>query len=121
MLRELRQAEIQDFHLARLRDHDVARLQIAMNNPRRVRRRQGVRHLNPILEHVGRSQPFPCNELVERLPGHILHRNEIGRMRLGSIPDFVHRHDVRMIQRRSRLSLLHEAPLPVRIAHPSRR
>src|ERR1039457_4238491 len=48
----LRQAEIQDLHQPRIRHHHVAGLEIAMYNPRRVRRAQGVRHLRA---EIGRA------------------------------------------------------------------
>ena len=48
-----------------------------MHDPRRVRRRQRVGHLDGVLERLLQTQSFAMDQLVQSLAGHELHGNEI--------------------------------------------
>src|SRR5271167_1292219 len=53
---DLRQAKIEDFYLVPLRDEDVGRLDVAMNDALGVRRLQSRRNLKSKIEHLIRGQ-----------------------------------------------------------------
>ena len=50
------------------------------------------------------------DELIKGAPGDVLHRDVVDTVRFGNVKD---RDDVRMVQGRSKLRFLYEAPLPV--------
>ena len=85
--------------------HDVARLQVAMHEPPRVRVRQRVSQLRGVAEHVPNRQ-WPVEQtLGERLPLEILHHEKRGRVRAagvtnrGRFPNIVQIADMGVVQR----------------------
>ena len=77
-----------------------------MNDAGGVRPRKRIGNLDGILQSLVQPHPVPGNQLVERLAGDALHRNEVNALGLA---DVVYGDDVGMVQRRSRLRFLHEA------------
>ena len=116
LIGQLGQAEIEHFDGARTfrcaADHHVSRLEIAMDNSRRVGRRQSVRDLHRILQRLSERQPLARNHLVQRLARDVLHGDEVEAVIAG---DIVNGDDVGVIQRRGRFCLLHEAPLALSV------
>ena len=95
----LRQAEVEDLHVAVRAQHDVFRLDIAMRDPARVRRRQRSRDLDrdPDRFTVGtRRRSRGC---AERFILDELGDDEGARVELAEIVDH---QDMRMVQRRCR-------------------
>ena len=99
------QAEIQKFH-ARLREHDVAGLQIPMNDPSPVRLVQPVRDLNPILQGLLELQRSFLEPFGQRVALDVLHHDEVDTVLLTHI---VEGADVRVVQLRDRLGFAIEA------------
>ena len=79
-LGQLGQAEVQNLHLAMLVDDDVGGFQIAMHDARAVRGRQPVGDLDGITERLIQPDAFAADQPVQRLAGHVLHRDEIHRL-----------------------------------------
>ena len=67
-LRELGEPEVENLHAAISGDEDVLRLQIAMNDPLLVRRRQTTRDLHRILNRLAHRQRAGGEPLSECLP-----------------------------------------------------
>src|SRR5262249_8799829 len=57
-------------------DHDIGRLEVAMDDTNTMRCRQGIRDLNRVFERLGKPHPFSRSYLVERLAIDKLHGNE---------------------------------------------
>ena len=95
-----REPEIEQLGAA-LRQHDVAGLQIAMDDARAVRLVQRARDLNRVSSAPGSSgQARACSRLQpigQRLAFEILHHQEVDTVLLA---DVVQRADVRMVQLR---------------------
>ena len=112
-LDELRQAEVEDLHAPVAGDHDVRRLDVAVDDAGRVCGLERRSRLNPVLERsCQRQRPFG-EHLVERRAVNELHRNE-GRPFV--LADFVDGDDVGMVERRSGAGFLDEAAMPLGIA-----
>ena len=105
---KLGQSEIEHFDDSVRADHDVARLDVAMDDARRVGRRQRAGDGDGILQNVGHRQAATGDQLLERLAGHELHHHEVGSIRL---VDLVDGDDVGVVQRRRGFGLLNEALL----------
>jgi len=76
LLRQLGQAEVQDFEVAVSRHHHVAGLQVTMRDAAGVRRGNRVRQLNGDLQEGRHRCALPRQHLVERLPFQQLHGQE---------------------------------------------
>ncbi len=61
-------------------DDDVGGLQIAMHDARVVRGRQTVGDLDGVTQRVIQPDAFAADQPVQRLAGHVLHRDEIHRL-----------------------------------------
>ena len=92
---QLCQAEVEDFDVPRVSDHDIARLEVAMNDPSVVRRRHAGSDRDPVTKHVAKAQPIGGNHLLECPARDVLHRD---RVTAGIADDVVDRDDVGMIQ-----------------------
>ena len=121
----LGEAEVE--HLdARLRHHDVARLQIAMDESLAVRLVERVGQLHRVGEGLIEWQRSACQTLGERLAFDQFHHEvasgSAGR-RVGStgVTDIVERADMRMIQLRDRAGLAFESLAELRILSQLRR
>jgi hypothetical protein len=100
-----RQTEVQYFDQPAVGQHHVGRLQIAMEYPQPMRRRQSVGDLHPARKHQLRiRRPF-FDHLVQALAGDVLHHDVRFAVRLA---DLVNRADVRMVDdsRQPRLAQL---------------
>ncbi len=96
-------AEIEQPHFALVRDQDVARLEIAMNDQARVGERHGAHHLQKQLQTRPCVEVASCAVLLGRFTPHVLQCHE----RLsGSIhADVVQARDVGMLQARQDVAL----------------
>jgi hypothetical protein len=67
-LNELGKAEIQHLHQALVGDHDVARLQVAVDNARGVRGRKGVGDLHRVFQRFRPGETLASDDPVQRPP-----------------------------------------------------
>jgi hypothetical protein len=81
---------------------DVGGLDVAMEDPVRVRRFECIRQLDAKFKNLCRGQRTARDQAVERHPFQELHRDEVPPVMLS---DVVHHADVRMIDRRGGQSL----------------
>ena len=110
------QAEVEDLHAVRLRlQPDVGRLDVAVDQPALVGRRQSPRHLPADAEHLGqRELALALQSRVERLAFEELHGQE-GHAAI--LADLVDGDDVVVLDRRRGSGLAQEAlPGPSRAA-----
>ncbi len=107
---ELRQAEIEELHLAARRHHHVHRLQVAVDDAFRVRRLERVGHLDPEIEELPDFHRLPREPRRERFAFDELHHDE--RLPVVLL-DGVHGTDAGMVQGRGRSRLALE-PLQCR-------
>ena len=106
---QLREAEIENFDrplVAGRAQHDVGRLEVAMENACRVRGGQRVGYLHTVLQRVADTQPAVANHGGERRTGDVLHRHEVDAL---GLTDVVDSNDVRVIQRGRGSRLLDES------------
>ena len=100
---QLGDAEVEELHLAAPRQHDVRRLDVAMNDVGVVRCRHRARHLHRDVERlVDRHRPAG-DPLLQRLPFVVRHRQE--HAAIWRLVDLVDRADIRMVERGGRLRL----------------
>jgi hypothetical protein len=111
-----RDPEIQHFHDARFADHDVGRLDVAVNDRRAV----GVVECRT--QHFEDAQLFgesphaaPRDQLRQCLARHVLHRDE---RTIVVFADVVNRDDVGMVEAASRSRLARESFARHRIVEP---
>ena len=90
-----REAEVHQLRAA-LRDHDVARLQVAMDEPAPMRPIERVRDLDTQPQHLVRSERPARQARRHRLALDLLEHQEVDAV---LSPDVVQRADVRMIER----------------------
>src|SRR5207245_2513924 len=95
---QLCQTKIQNLHLASVCDHDVAGLDVAMDDAARVGRCQSVGNLNRNPQRALQLQWTSVDKLAYVSTFNVLHRDEVMTFCFVEIKD---RADVRMIQRRS--------------------
>ncbi len=93
-LSALRQAKIEQL-CARLRQHHIAGLKIAMHNPLTVRFIESVRDLGRISQQIGAGERAFPNPRRERLPLEILHHQILDSVLVANV---IERANVRMIQ-----------------------
>ena len=74
---ELRQTEVQHLHDAVRPEHHVLRLDVAVDDPGRVRDAQGGRHLNGDVERLTQRELRRGEPLPEGLPLDVLHRDVV--------------------------------------------
>ena len=105
-LQHLRQAEIQNLRMSALGDEDIRRLDVAVDDPRRVSCVKRVCDLNSQSQQlIGRKRPA-IDPLAKRLPLEILHGDERSPFML---PNFIYCADARMIQCRRHSRFTSEA------------
>ncbi len=78
---------------------------------------QRIGNLDGALQSFTQPHPVARNQLVERVTGNPLHRNEVNAVDLADVVDG---DDVGMVQRRSRFRFLHEAMLAFGVGNPLR-
>ena len=103
---QLRQSEVEDLDAVVRRDEQVLGLEIAMDDPLLVRRREPARDGDGIVDRLAHRQRPGRQPLPERLPFEQL-RDDERRASFGA--DVVDREDVRMVQRRGGACFLLEA------------
>ncbi len=108
-----RDSEVQDFDPASIVDHDVRRLDVAVNDAPGVRFVQGVRRLNTDLDDLAGIHRLALHPLGEGLPGDVLHHDE-GRP-AGCLSNLVNDTDIRVVESRGGLGFFHQASQPLRI------
>ena len=114
---ELRQAEVEELH-PRLRQHDVAGLQVPVHDPLPVRLVERVGDLDPVTQELlGRERPL-AQAVRQRLALEVLHDEVLG---LALAVDVVERADVRMRDLRDRLGLALEPLAQLRVRREVRR
>ena len=111
----LREAEVQQLG-ARLRQHDIRRLQIAMDDARAVGLVERVADVDRVAQGVGRRQRTAGQLLGERLAFEILEHEKTNRViserrsvGVRSVADVIERADVWVIERRDGARLPLEA------------
>ena len=102
----LADAEVHDLRAAVLGQHDVARLQIAVDDARIVRDGQAVGDLAGDLDHARGLQPLPLDRAVERLTGDELHDDERPAVQLADVVDG---DDIRVVEQGRQPGLTREA------------
>ena len=102
-----RDAEVGDLHAAFGIDEDVVRLDVAMHDPVPVREAQRRENLARVLDRDGdRRRPALDDQLLQRPPVEVLHRDVVGALGLTAVVD---RDDVRMRERGGVLRLTAKA------------
>jgi hypothetical protein len=117
-LEQLRQAEISQLRVAVLRDKDVLRFDVAVDEAGRVRGRQPVGHADQKVDDLApraRPGPRPCLEraTVDKLCDEVLAAIHLA--------DVVDRKDMRVIERRERMRFALEAGQPIGVRGEQRR
>ena len=102
-IRNLRQAEVEDFRVSLVSNEDVRRLDIAMNDAFGVRRIERVSDFYSNVQQLLEIHRTSLDQMFQRLPAQTLHHQEQLAIEFA---DFVDRANTRMIQcrRRSRFS-----------------
>ena len=91
----LRQAEVQNLGVTCRRHQDIGRLEVAVDNPARVRRVERLGQLHSNRQGLGEREGPPRDSCGKRLPLDQLHRDEMPAIGLA---DVVNRADIRMVQ-----------------------
>jgi hypothetical protein len=112
-LRQLCQAEVENLRPSVPRDEKVFRLEIAVDNPFFVCRRQPRRHLHRIVASLARRHRTLLQHVAQALTFQKL-RNEVGTAILGA--DVIEPQNVWMVQCRYCPRFLLEPPQPLRIS-----
>ena len=112
-LRRLRQTEVEELR-AGARDHDVPRLEIAMDHASAMRAVERLGDLRAVLENIGQRQRAALEPVGERLALEQLHDQIV-------IADVVKRADVRMVELRDRLRFALEPQFELRVLPRARR
>jgi hypothetical protein len=102
-----RQSEVEHLHLPLAADDDVAGLDVAVDDPRRVRGLEGVGDLQRDPDDFRRGQLVPRHVHLEVGPVAPLHDDE-GRAFV--LVDFVDRADVRVVERGDGLRFARQPP-----------
>ena len=89
------QAEVEDFDVPSIGDHDVAGLEVPVHHAGVMRRPYTCGNRDPVTKHVADGQSLRWNQTLECLPGDVLHRN---RVPVFIADDVVDRDDIGMIQ-----------------------
>ena len=107
---ERREAEVQDLHAPSFVHHDVPGLDVAMDDPARVRGREGVGDLQDDVHGLGDVRRALLEKRRERAPRDVLHRDEalLPPVALHRV-DVVDDGDVRVVELRGESRLAQEA------------
>ena len=88
-------------------DDDVVRLDVAVDDPVAVREGERAQDLARVLDRDrDRRRPVADEQLLQRPPVEVLHRDVVGALRLAAVED---RDDVRVVEARRALRLAAEA------------
>ena len=108
----LREPEVEDLEAPVLRDEEVVRLQVPMDDPFLVGGREAVRDLDRPVDRLAGRHPRPRDRLAEGLALEQLGDDVRGAVVL---PDVVDRRDVRVVEEPRRERLLLETSHPLGI------
>jgi hypothetical protein len=111
-LRQLRQTEVENLDSPVVNQEQVFGLQVPVNDPLLVRRREATRDLCGEVDRFAHGHRATREPRPQRLPLEQLRHDE-GRSLVR--PEIVHRHDVRVVQGARRLSFLLEAAQAIAI------
>ena len=117
-VRELGQAEVEDLHAPVARHEEVLGLQVPVDDPLLVRRREAVRDLQGVVDGLARREPPGRERRPQRLALEEL-LDDVRRAVVGA--DVVHGREVGMVQNAGCLRLLLEAAQPVGVLRERRR
>ncbi len=95
----LGQAEVEDLQAPLGRDHQVLRLQVAMDDAGAMRLGQAVRELRPEVEHLRDGQGAARQPPPQRLALDVLHHHVVRAGLVGRLADVVDVDDVRVVER----------------------
>jgi len=96
-------AEIHDFHRAIGRDHEVLRLDIAVDDAMLVSRLQSCGHLSGDVQGLmDGKRPSLLDQLLHRDPGHVFHDQEVNTP---LVAEFQYPYHVRIVQKHGCSSL----------------
>ena len=109
----LGQPEIQDLHVAAARDHDVVRLQIAVHQTGRVRRREAGGHLHRNLDCPRRGKRASLDRAPQGVPADQLGSDPVDTV---VATDVVNGDDVGVVERAGRARFPLETGDAVRVA-----
>ena len=107
---ELGQAEVEDLGVAVARDHDVLRLEVAVDDPRGVRLGQAFGHVLQVAQELRQRSPAAMNLLAQRHTVDVLQRDEVEAFGLADLVDV---RDVGVVERGDGVRLLLEAAQPL--------
>ena len=110
---QLRQTEVEDLHVTLLRHEEILRLEIAMNDPARVRRRETTDDLLRIIESTPNRQPSDLFDLVAERAA--LQQLRHDKRPIAIVADIVDGENVGVIKRSGSERFLLESPEPIGI------
>ena len=109
-LDQLGQAEVHELRLAALREHDVRRLDVAVDDAGGVRGAERARDLDGVVERLRDRKQLLLQEPVEGGAVDVLHDDEVAIGSFGGVPvDVVDRDDVGVVEGRGGPRLAGEA------------
>ena len=120
VLRQLRETEVEDLDPPVVRQKQVLGLEISMDDPLLVRRREPLRDLDRVVGRLAHRDRAAGHPRAQRLALEQL-RHDVRRAVARVGPEVVHRRDVRVIQSAGRLGLLLEPPQPIGVLRVRRR
>src|SRR5262249_28552081 len=112
LLAEFRQTEIEDLHPPIVRDEQVLRLQVTVDDAFGVSGGQSLGDLPRVINRLSRSDRALLYQFAQLFAFDQLRHNE---WRVLVVADVVHRQNVRVIERRGSERLLLEAEQAIRI------
>src|SRR5947209_5986954 len=118
LLGQFSEAEVEHLHVAVGPEHDVLRLDVTMDDPGGVRRRERARRLNRYVERSVQAQLFVLQVTAQRFAFDEFGGYEILFVEL---PDLINGDDVRVVECRSGTSLLPKPAHALRILCEIRR
>src|SRR5438270_11089369 len=113
LMRHFGQSKVENLCRATLRDEDVCRLDIAMDNALGMRRIERIGYVNADRQQSFGLKRARADQILQRLAFEIFHDDE-GLIAL--LADVIDRADIGMVQRRGGLSLTAEAAERRRVA-----
>ena len=111
--REFRQTEIQHLHEPVGAPHQVLRLDVAVDDACAVRSLKRLSRLHHNVQHFAQREFSALEQRTQRWPFDVFGRNKIYAV---SLPYFINREDVRMIERRGCAGFLLKAAHTVSVA-----
>src|SRR5262249_4434180 len=104
-LDQLGESEVEHFHRAVVRNHHVARFDVAMHDAARVRRGKRIGYLNRNRERLTQIEWTSGHQLTHVATCYVLHRDEMNTVNFVETEDSA---DVRVIERGSEFGFAFE-------------